>query len=73
MCTISHKIGQTFIKCVYGCQNNKNCLILTSHHVPKLNYRAHAQKCKPLLHGTESSSMTILKYLVYRLNTTSEF
>ena len=36
-------------------------------------YRAHAQKCKPLLHGTESSSMTILKYLVYRLNTTSEF
>ena len=31
-----------------------NRLILTSRHVPKLRYRAHAIKCKPLLHCTES-------------------
>ena len=28
--------------------------ILTSQHVPKLRYRAHAQKCKPFLDCTES-------------------
>ena len=31
-----------------------SCLILTSEHVPTLRYRAHSQKCKPLLHCTES-------------------
>ena len=28
-------------------------LISTSKHVPKLRYRGHAKKCKPLLHCTE--------------------
>ena len=31
-----------------------NCLILTSWHDPKLRHTAHAQKCKSVLHSTES-------------------
>ena len=31
-----------------------SCLILTPKHVSTLRYRAHAQKCKPLLHCTKS-------------------
>ena len=31
-----------------------NCLILAFKHVLKLRYRAHPQKCKLLLHCTES-------------------
>ena len=31
-----------------------NCLILTYWHVPKLQYGAHANKCKYFLHCTES-------------------
>ena len=28
-------------------------LITTSYSLPKLRYRAHTQKCKPLLHCTD--------------------
>ena len=31
-----------------------NYLILIPLHVPKLRYGDHAQKCKPLLHCTQS-------------------
>ena len=39
-------------------------LITTSYSVPKMRYRAHAQICKPLLHSTYHSSVTLFKYLV---------
>ena len=41
-----------FINCVH--QKNKLLNILTSLHIPKLRYSTYAQKCKPLLHCTES-------------------
>ena len=52
-----------------------NCFILASKSVPKLRYRDHAPKFKPLLHCTESLNVTILKYLVYRekMNINAEF
>ena len=57
-------ITEACIICVYvlnkklclRIQEQHSCLILvlTSYHVPPLRYRAHAKKCKPLLHGAES-------------------
>ena len=34
--------------------DERSCLISTSKHVLKLRYRAHAEKCKPLVNFTES-------------------
>ena len=34
--------------------DERNRLILTSQHVPKLRYRANAKTCKPLLHCIKS-------------------
>ena len=41
------------ILCLWMLEEN-SCLILTCKHVPTQIYRANAQKCKPLLHCTES-------------------
>ena len=52
-----------------------NFLILTSLHVPKLRYSAHAQNINLSYIAKNHSSVTILKYSVYRwhMNTTAEF
>ena len=40
-----------------------NYLILTSYHVPKVRYRAHGPKWKPLLHYTESLESDDIKII----------
>ena len=44
---------------VYYYQMMKPYLIITSYSFPKLRYRAHAQKCKPLLHCKESIDIKV--------------
>ena len=39
-------------KCCIQISEEDTYLVKTSHSVSKLRYRAHAQKCKPLLHYT---------------------
>ena len=51
--SINHRSVTIFILCLYMLEEKKS-LILTSLHVPKLRYGAHARKFTPLKHCTES-------------------
>ena len=53
----------------------QNCLILTSWHVPKLRYKAHAKNVNLSNIAQNHSSMSILKHLLHRrkMNITVEF
>ena len=51
--TKSPKCDHIYKLCLWMLEQ-QSCLILLSYHVPTLRYRAHAQKCKPLLHCTKS-------------------
>ena len=60
--------------CLYTLEEH-NCYILTSLHVQKMRYSAHARKYKPLLYCTDLFKRNKLKYFVNRwqMNITAEF
>ena len=71
-----HKLSMHFTKlpkrdniyklCLYMLEEH-NCLLLTLQHVPKLRYRAYAQKYNLSYIALNHSSVTILKHFVFFL------
>ena len=53
-------------KLCFWMPEERNCLILTSWHVRKLRYRAHAKNVNLSYIAQNHSSMSILKYLLHR-------
>ena len=63
--SLNHPSLKILILCLCMSEEH-NRLILTSYHVPKLRYRAHSRKYKPVIHCTESLERDDIEYLVYR-------
>ena len=63
--TKSLKRDNIYLLCLWMPEEH-NRLILTSYHLPKLKYTAHAKNVNLSYIVKHHSTMTILKYLVYR-------